>query len=321
MYYSFCDFDVYNEILETYRKLRAQYSVLDAEHMIREGYKDYFDDSDDAAMASVALSKAQIRRKELTQNTAARASEALEMIREEKEHFRLSKRDLDKLQMQLEDSANYIDVETAMKVPPEKKPRRPFQLDWRYGDVYAFVMSSHDAKEAGLAGKLCLLRVVDFKDPASEKTERTCPICYISIWEGDALPQSAEEIRDAGLLRMRANTIYYVHDPELHAHMKAGNASNEEMCAAGALKIFSHCDKTKYRAIIDIPSKRALNSFGVKFVGNYPELGIAADDAGLDLQMEPAANLNGLQKWISGIYIRYPVLHPEMLIPHESKGK
>ena len=60
MHYSFCDFDVYNEILETYRKLREQYSVMDAEHMIREEYKDYFDDSDDAAMASVALSKAQI---------------------------------------------------------------------------------------------------------------------------------------------------------------------------------------------------------------------------------------------------------------------
>ena len=319
--YHFRDYDVYFEIEDQYLKLREQYSVFDAEEKISEGFIDYMDDEDDGLIARISIAKVQVRRKELTKNTAEKAMEALAIIRECNDHFQISGLEIGKLLAQLGDSANYIGKEKGAQIPQAPQRRRRFQLDWKYGDVYAFPFSGDEIEASGLAGKYCLLRVVGHTDNTYQDGEKIFPICYLSIWDGDHLPRNSQELQTAGLIQMMSRTIYYVHNPEIYKAMKSRNASDEEMYEAGALKIFSHCDKTKYRAIIDIPSKKALNGFGIKFVGNYPELGIAADDAGLDLQMEPAANLNGLQKWISGIYIRYPVLHPQMVIDYEYRKR
>lgn len=314
--YHFRDYDVYSEIEDTYLKLREQYSVLDSEERTTAGFADYMEDEDDGPIARIAIAKVQIRRKELTKNTAEKAIEALEYVREGNGHFQISRQEIDKLLVQLKNSSNYIGIEKSTQIPKTLQKRRKFQLDWKYGDVYAFPFSGDAMETSALAGKYCLLRVVGHTDKTYRNGERIFPICYLSIWDEVDLPKNSQEIQNAGLLQMMSRTTYSIHNPEIYEAMIAKKASNEEMYKAGALKIVSHSEKTKYRTIIDIPSKKALQKFGVVFVGNYPELGIAVDDAGLNMHHEPPFDLKILQSWILGIYNYYPALQPQMVINH-----
>lgn len=314
------EFDVYFEIREMYTELRKKASVIEAEEEIRRTCMDYFTDEDDGPIAKIALAKAQIQRRELTEAVAIQSEEAAAYVRGHNEYYQICKREMDALLSNLKDPDRRIGQDDATVKPKARRYRRPFQTEWKVGDVYAFRMKGSEAESMELDGRYCLLRVVDKVSDFPKEGGRTIPICYFSIWRQDVLPRCADDIRSVGLLQLMSRSVYCVQNPDLYKALKNAGASIEEMCRTGAVKVDHSYDATSYRSMIDITSRKVLSDFAFEYVGHFPELGVAEDDAARDNPKIFYAcyacgyyTLKNLDDSICFSYKHFGTMHPQMI--------
>lgn len=231
------DFDTYATVYEDYSLQRRSLCVEDA---VAETLRMYAEEMvDEAPLVWVGIAKAQIRRKELTNQAALRAEESIPALIED---MAFPPSCFATLRRQLADPKYRADPQK-LRQPPKPRARRAFHIPWNIGDVYAFTLRSDFAKDAGIDGWRALLFMVDRWTDWPSEGGRTEPLVYVSLWNRPQLPQSMEEIRQAGFLTL-STRVWLLNQ--------------------------YHPGKKTYRLMIDFPSKKSLERFSFEFVGNFP---------------------------------------------------
>lgn len=174
------DFPVLSEIREEYVQLRQLgNNRARAVEKLMESYKHVLaEDMEDAQLFWIGLADVQYSRKELTDEAARKALEALDKIAEEE--WPVPSGDLRRRR------------ERYVKAPmPERnagKTRVPFRCPWQVGDTFALQLRNREAAELNISGKYMLLRKV----AESECSGGMYPVVTVSFWEGENPPKDRE---------------------------------------------------------------------------------------------------------------------------------
>ena len=134
---------------------------------------------DDGLLFWVGVADAQYSRKELSEEVAKNALEALDQI--QNSVWNLCIGDLERRRKKY-----------AQAPMPERKvgkPRPPFCCDWKFGDTYAYQLKGPYAERMNLDGTYALLRTVH----NTEWIGRIVPIVTITFWGSKPFPQNSEE--------------------------------------------------------------------------------------------------------------------------------
>lgn len=234
------DFDTYATVYDDYLRLRRTLSVAEAEESILRDYGEELDDNDDAPFVWIALAKAQIRKKELTDLVVRHSEESMNVLINE---IGFSQSYFQQFKNKLLNPQYRIDVQK-LHLKPKPYKSRFFQIPWNYGDVFALRLTSSRAKELGIDGGYALLHMVDQWEGWPYEGERTLPIVYVSIWNNIQLPQTVEEIQRAHRIPVGSQKRYL--------------------------------GKKEYRLMIDFTAYKQLENF--IFVGNVPEIKPTCDE-------------------------------------------
>lgn len=110
--------------------------------------------------------------------------------------------------------------------------RRSFDPQWQNGDLFSHKIVTPKAEKLGLSGwSVLFYRIGSYEDEAGERAE----LVYLSLCPTGCEPQSAAQLWELGFLRM--------------------------MC---------HGERWDYMGQLRIKSRRALASYGLKKIGNFP---------------------------------------------------
>jgi hypothetical protein len=120
--------------------------------------------------------------------------------------------------------------------PTEKKvsQHKIYKCEWEIGDVFAYRIESDYAKQKGLAGRYLLIRKVD---ECTWWPGHIVPIVYVSITNGNDLPQSSDEIQQSQYIQ----------------------------------STFAR-RKKEFRILLLSTSKRIIPMKRLQFIGNFPDL-------------------------------------------------
>lgn len=185
------DFPVLEEIREEYVQLRQQGSDRDgATRKLMESYKcELAEDMEDAVLFRIGLADAQYSRKELTEDAARKALEALDAM--VKYGWHVAPSDL-----------NLRREHYAQAPMPERKigkPRPKFRCSWQLGDTFALKLTGQAAAGLGISGKYMLLR----KIAESECAGAVYPVVTVSICEEEQIPKDKEAFCAIPLLKLQ----------------------------------------------------------------------------------------------------------------------
>ena len=153
---------------------------------------------DDGLLFWVGLADAQYQLKELSEEVAGKALEALDRIQET--DWDVCKGDLERRRKKY-----------AQAPMPERKvgkPRPPFSCGWEIGDTYAYQMKGPEAEQMGISGKYMLLRTVD-----NELFDKTViPVVTVTFWEAKPFPTTVEEFMSKQMLILKraGNSLFDV---------------------------------------------------------------------------------------------------------------
>lgn len=151
-------------------------------------YWNEVNDPDDGPLFWIAIGKAQCHYKEVTDDVAVKAKEALDYL--VTSDINLSRRDADLLCKKLF-SDECRQLPKARKSSPPKK-----YCSWNVGDVYAMPMRGQEAKSAFLDDTYLLIRVNCYK--IIQNTEY--PSIFQMIWLDEEMPATVEELNKSGYL-------------------------------------------------------------------------------------------------------------------------
>ena len=185
------EFPVLGEIKDEYTELRyAGNTRAEAVQKLMESYRCELEygAEDDGLLFWIGLADAQHFHKELTEDVAAEAGKALDII--SGYDWEISQSDIDRRKSKYQDAPM-----------PEKKfgkPRPKFRCEWKIGDTYAYQMTSEEAKELGIQGKYVLFRKVSENDFDG----KIVPIVTLTLWNREPFPPSAEDFSSAPLLKL-----------------------------------------------------------------------------------------------------------------------
>lgn len=185
------EFPVLEEIRSEYVELRqAGNNRALAVQKLTEAYEyELAENENDAMLFWIGLADAQYFRKELTEDVAFRASEALDEL--EKLEWQIASCDLNRRR------------EHYTKAPmPERKtgkPRPKFRCEWQIGDTFAYQLTSQEAKDLGIVEKYMLLRKVAELECAGGMY----PVVTVSFHVGEHLPSNSEEFLSIPLLKLQ----------------------------------------------------------------------------------------------------------------------
>ena len=152
---------------------------------------------DDGLLFWVGLADAQYQLKELSEEVAGKALDALAQIR--KTDWDVCPGDLDRREKRY--------AEAPM---PERKVGKPrtFCCNWQIGDTYAYQMKGPEAEQMGISGKYMLLRTVD-----NELFDKTViPVVTVTFWETKPFPTTVEEFMSKPILILNraGNSLFEV---------------------------------------------------------------------------------------------------------------
>ena len=184
---------VLDEVKAEYAEHR--YNGLNREEAVQALMESYeceleYGEEDDALLFWIGLADAQYSHKELTEQVAEKAMQALDSnimveweiaqgdITRRKEHYKLAPM-------------------------PEKKfgKRKPkFRCQWKIGDTFAYQMNSEEAKELGIHGKYMLLRKVSEIDFCG----RIIPIVTVTLWNQTPFPNDDDAFAEMPMLKVNA---------------------------------------------------------------------------------------------------------------------
>lgn len=182
---------VLDEVKAEYTEHR--YNGLNREEAVQALMESYeseleYGEEDDAMLFWIGLADVQYSHKELTEEVAEKAMQALDSdimvewgiaqgdINRRKEHYKLAPM-------------------------PEKKfgKRQPkFRCQWKIGDTFAYQMHSEEAKELGIDGKYMLLRKVSEIDFCG----RIIPIVTVTLWDQTPFPSNDEAFAKVPILKL-----------------------------------------------------------------------------------------------------------------------
>lgn len=154
---------------------------------------------DDGLLFWVGLADAQYQLKELSEEVAGKALEALDRIQET--DWDVCKGDLERRRKKY-----------AQAPMPERKvgkPRPPFSCGWEIGDTYAYQMKGPEAEQMGISGKYMLFRMLGKN--VFEKAE--IPLVTVTFWEKKPFPTTAEEFTSKPILRLAQSSYRFEDKP------------------------------------------------------------------------------------------------------------
>lgn len=276
----FMDSDIVFDIMETYSNLREKMSVSDTEQFLLNNYAEELKDVQDSQAVWIGLVKAELRRKELTQETAS----ALLSIREVLINDGIfEKQALKKLFGQLNDAKYRIDDVTA-RIEPTVKRIRSYRSEWNIGDVYGFRITDEIAKEKGIWGHWCLMWTANIVELNWPKKHLHLPLVYLIIWDKDELPRSTDELQEAGYLQVN-----------YHRSQRP--------------------NKEEYRLVVYFPSKKVYNEQRLKFFGNFPMNSYPSNELYIDPNkgyLYKQIDIRNLGDEVCYQCGQYGVIHPQL---------
>lgn len=187
------EFPVLGEIKDEYTEHRYAGSTREeAVAKLMDTYSNELEygEDDDALLFWIGLADAQYFHKELTEDVAKKAIQALNapIILE----WEITPGDINRRK------ANY--EKAPMMEKKFGKPRPKFRCEWAIGDTYAYQMSSDEAKELGIWGKYMLLRKVSEIDHCGH----IIPIVTLTLWDKKPFPCNEEEFMQKPVLKIRS---------------------------------------------------------------------------------------------------------------------
>ena len=185
------DFPILREIKDEYTEHRYAGSTREeAVAKLMDTYSNELEygEDDDAYLFWIGLADAQYFHKELTEDVAEKAIQALNApIMAE---WEVAPGDINRRK------ANY--EKAPMMEKKFGKPRPKFRCEWAIGDTYAYQMTSDEAKEYGICGKYILFRKVS----EISFCDRVIPIVTLTLWDEEPLPSNEEELTKKPILKL-----------------------------------------------------------------------------------------------------------------------
>ena len=182
--------------------------------------------ADDGVLFWIGLADGQYANRELTAEVSKRAITALDIL--EQADWNVTPGDIRRRR------EHY-----ALAPLPEKKigkPRSKFRCSWEIGDTFAYLLIGPYAQKTGTEGMYILLRKVS--EMEWEKGE-LFPVVYLSLWDKEVLPYTADEYQTAPLLKINRGRF-------------------------GLPKKYY-----EYRTLILINNKKQLDSTPLQYLGNF----------------------------------------------------
>ncbi|MGL4106646.1 hypothetical protein [Clostridium sp. LP20] len=202
---------------------------------ILEMYKEELTDSDDGPDVWFGLANVQWDYGRLLPEVKEKALEALEEIEHLDRYKESSKSVYEKRVKTLE----LLKEKLSMEMSPEKKVSKykPYVIDWKDGDIFAYKLDNKYSKETGYYGKYALLRKVG---DGSYWPVHTVPVMQIYKWISDEVP-NIDIVNELSL-----NPAY--RTPSIYKDLKN--------------------DKLPYKFQLDITSKSQISKDKFVYLGN-----------------------------------------------------
>lgn len=183
------DNDIAQDVKATFEKmLHDGMTAEEITDRLTKAYSDVIDDPIDGQAFWFALADTQweygvliptVKLKALFRIDSDRVMDELQQTESVKEGSR--RKILDELKAKLL---------SPMPQAKKTKTRKGYVCNWKYGDVYAFLLESDYAKEKGLHGRYALVQKVDEE---IWYPDRVVPIVYVKLTPDANLPKTAEE--------------------------------------------------------------------------------------------------------------------------------
>ena len=177
------DFELIHEVKEQYISLRR--SQNDRATAVEKLIAEYRDEltigyEDDGLLFWVGLADAQYACKELTEEIAGKAMEAIDLLGQS--DMEICAGDL------LRRKQNY----TKAPMPERKmqKPRPKFRCSWKIGDTFAYQIKGTKAETLGIAGRYALIRKISELESYDGKI---LPVVSVTFWDESPLPTTSQE--------------------------------------------------------------------------------------------------------------------------------
>ncbi len=184
------DLPLIGEVREEY--LRYRQNGKSRKEAVEALERDYHNEltlgvEDDGSLFWVGLADGQYYRKELSQEVADKAINALSAI---------STYEWD---VCTGDISRRLEKYKQAPMPERKvgKPRPKFRCSWAVGDTYAYRLSGQEAEEVGLAEKYVLFRKVS---EAEGWDGRVFPVVTVTLWDREPFPRDVEEFSKRPLM-------------------------------------------------------------------------------------------------------------------------
>lgn len=186
------DFPVLEEIKEEYVQLRQQGNDRSAAvQKLMDSYgHELAEGMGDAQLFWIGLADAQYSRKELTEETAQKALEALDRV--SNYGWPITAGDLKRRR------EHY-----AQAPMPERKigkPKAKFRCPWQLGDTFALKLTGQEAAELGIFGQCMLLRKV----AELECSGGMYPVVTVSFCGREVLPNDSDSFLSLPLLKLQS---------------------------------------------------------------------------------------------------------------------
>lgn len=192
------DIPMWNDIKTAYIDLRRSGKGRSA--AVDELCKEYHDEitigaEDDGLVFWIALADAQYALKELSDNVAWRADNALAMLEKAVELAPLC----------IEKRKQWY-AEAPMPERKNLRRSRKYRCNWKNGDTFAYKLSGPDAENEGIAGCYALLHKVDEMEFGDG---RLFPVVMLSLWRDLPLPSTVEEFQRVPFMRLNCGRLGY----------------------------------------------------------------------------------------------------------------
>ena len=258
--------DVSDDVRAQYKdKLHRGMTGPEITQMLIEDFKDDIADDDEAPLFWFALADTQWNVGRLEEFVKEKALFHIQNERNRERwksgHPKLYK-ERQKVWLELEAKLN--------SEQPEEKPYKQYKLykcEWQVGDLYAYQLTSEQAKEKGLFGRYVLIYKID---ESTWHPGHIIPMVRFKLTENDVLPTSEEEINQLQYLKIF--TVNYNPIPEtteipkdLLDRINRTRAQYRELY--GDENGYLHYYRTK----LVTTSKRCIPK-NLIYMGNYPNL-------------------------------------------------
>ena len=165
----------------------------------------------------------------------------------------------------------WLELETKLNSEqPEEKPYKQYKLykcEWQIGDLYAYQLTSEQAKENGLYGRYVLIYKID---ESIWHPGHIIPMVRLKLTDNDVLPTSEDEINQLKYFKIFSVDYNHIPDtPEFPKDLldKINHSRAQKRELYGDENGYIHY----YRTELAVTSKQCIPKTLI-YLGNYPNL-------------------------------------------------